>query len=97
MSKIDKTELIQKLTMGAFSANPEQLQAAVQALETKQSKRRLGTARQAAEILETCPTTVKRYRQRGLLEGIKIGQRRLRFDLDAVQRLADYGETGAQM
>lgn len=55
------------------------------------AKRRLGTARQAAAILETCPTTVKRYARRGLLEGIKIGARRLRFDLDEVQRLHDFG------
>lgn len=90
-TNLDKTALIQRLTTSAFSATPEQLESALKAIERRQEKRRLGTARQAAAILETCPATVKRYARRGLLEGIKIGQRRLRFDLDEVQRLADYG------
>ena len=90
-ANLDQTELIRRLTTSAFSANTEQLEHAIAAIERKQEKRRLGTAKQAAAILETCPTTVKRYARRGLLEGIKIGARRLRFDLDEVQRLADYG------
>lgn len=94
MQTKDKTALIQRLTSGAFSATPEQLEAAIKTLERKQEKRRLGTARQAAALLETCPTTVKRYAKRGLLTAIKIGKRRLRFDLDEVQQLCDFGTEG---
>ncbi len=52
-----------------------------------------GTVREAAAILRCHPRTVQRYARRGLLREIRITHRRVRYDLRAVERLAN-GLTG---
>ena len=61
------------------------------ALKRNPDKRRLGTVRAAAEILSCHPRTVHRYARRGLLHPVKITCRRIRFDLNEVERLASEG------
>lgn len=57
----------------------------------QRQRRRLGSAKQAAEILRCHPKTVYRYVQRGLLTAIHYSARRVRFDLDAVEEFAASG------
>lgn len=55
---------------------------------------RMGTVRQAAAILQVHPRTVARYGRQGLLRTVKYTCRRVRYDLNAVERFAQEG--GAQ-
>ncbi len=57
----------------------------------KRTTARLGTAKQAAEILGTCSRTVFRYARTGRLTAIRQSPRRIRFDLDQATRLATEG------
>lgn len=54
-------------------------------------RRRLGTARQAAEILGCHPKTVYRWAARGNLHPIRHSLRKVRFDLDEVEVFANHG------
>ena len=54
-------------------------------------KPRPGTIKQAAAILEVHPVTVRRYAQAGLLNPIRITQRKVRYDLNEVEQLANIG------
>lgn len=54
-------------------------------------KPRPGTIKQAAEILEVHPVTVRRYAQAGLLTPIRITARKVRYDLNEVEELARTG------
>ena len=69
----------------------EQAAAILAACKRKQARRRLGTKRDAAEILGLHPESIKRYARRGLLHPIKITARRIRYDLEECERLANYG------
>jgi hypothetical protein len=71
--------------------NQEQIERVLKACGTKQAKRRLGTKRDAAEILGLHPESIKRYARSGLLHPIKITARRVRYDLDECEHLANYG------
>jgi hypothetical protein len=71
--------------------NEEQIAAVMAACTRKQSYRRLGTKRDAAAILGLHPESIKRYARNGLLHPIKITARRVRYDLDECERLANYG------
>lgn len=73
-----------------LQAPPERLEAVLRAAQGN-DKRRPGTIRQAAEILKCNPRTVQRYADRGLLTAIRISPRRVRYDLNQVQRLAECG------
>ena len=57
-------------------------------------KPRPGTVRQAANILGAHPRTVARYARAGMLHTIRISPRRVRFDLNEVERLATRGIQG---
>ena len=57
------------------------------------AKPKPGTIRQAAEILQCNPRTVDRYAEQGLLRKIRISPRRIRYDLNEVERLAMNGAT----
>jgi len=59
-------------------------------------RRRLGTRRDAAAILGVHPGSIQRYERRGVLSAIRVSARRVRFDLDAVERLANYGTAGQE-
>lgn len=74
-----------------LSAPPERREAILAAARGPDSRPRPGTIKQAAEILGTCPRTVERYARRGLLTAIRITPRRVRYDLNAVERLAEQG------
>lgn len=68
------------------------LVAALSALNDSPPKvRKLGTKRQAAEILDAHPRTVDRYAKAGLLQPIRYSCRRIRWDLTACARLAAEG------
>ena len=54
-------------------------------------RRRLGTVRQAAEILGVHRRTIQRYAREGNLTAIYQSRRRVRYDLDEVERLASEG------
>jgi hypothetical protein len=71
--------------------SPEQVEAVLSAASRKQTRRRLGTKRDAAAILGLHPESIKRYARNGLLHPIKITARRVRYDLDECERLANYG------
>jgi excisionase family DNA binding protein len=53
--------------------------------------RRLGTVKQAADILGCCPKTVERVAKRGHLHPIRHSARKIRFDLDEVEAFSNQG------
>lgn len=71
--------------------SPDQRKAILRACEAEQPRRRLGTVRQAAAALDVCPKTIQRYAAMGLLRPVRITARRVRYDLDEVERLANHG------
>ena len=89
-----KTETLTTIR-GILAADPdtheEQIAAILAACRQKQLRRRLGTKRDAAEILGLHPESVKRYARRGLLHPITITARRVKYDLDECEKLANYG------
>ena len=54
-------------------------------------RRRLGTVRQAAEILGCHTRTIERYAKRGLVTPVQYSTRKIRYDLDEIEALADRG------
>lgn len=73
------------------TTTPEQRRAIIRACQRQHLRRKLGTVRQAADILQVHPRTVQRYERAGLLTAVRYSPRRIRYDLDQVQRLADEG------
>jgi len=73
-----------------LQAPPERLDAVLRAAQGT-DKRKPGTVKQAAEILQCNPRTVQRYADRGLLTQIRITPRRVRYDLNQVTMLAEMG------
>lgn len=71
--------------------SPDQRKAILRACQTERLRRKLGTVRQAAAILDVCPKTVQRYASMGLLHPVRVTRRRVRYDLDEVERLANEG------
>ncbi len=69
----------------------EQTAAILAACSRKQTHRRLGTKHDASRILGLHPESIKRYARRGLLHPIKITARRVRYDLDECEHLANFG------
>ncbi len=49
--------------------------------------RRMGTIKQAAEILDCCTGSVHRYAKRGLLKQYHLSKRKVRYDLNEVEAL----------
>lgn len=87
-------EIIEAAIRNDPEASPEQKQAILKVLNNRSSLRpKLITRKQAGEILDVCPETVKRYQKRGLLKAIKFTSRRLRYDEEAVIELARTGVT----
>jgi len=70
---------------------PKDRRPAIIAAAKGTQKPRPGTIRQAAEIGCCDPRTIARYAQRGLLTPIRITQRRVRYDLNQVERLFTQG------
>ena len=59
--------------------------------DPSRKRRRLGTKRDVAEILGCHPETVKRYAKRGALKPIHFSARKVRYDMDEVEALAERG------
>ncbi len=78
----------------AVMTAPAERQAAILAAARGTDRPRPGTIGQAAEILGCCKRSVERYARQGLLEQIRITPRKIRYDLNAVERLAERGAEG---
>jgi hypothetical protein len=74
-----------------LQAPPERQAAIIAAAAGGTPKARPGTIRQAAEIGACNPRTIQRYADQGLLHPIRISPRRVRFDLNEVERLFTMG------
>jgi hypothetical protein len=83
-----QTELA-KLALASLS--PTERAALLRELTPALPRRRLGTRRDVAAILGIHAGSVQRYERRGDLQPIRVSARRIRFDLDAAERLANYG------
>ncbi len=59
--------------------------------EFRPEKPRMGTVRQAAKILDCHVKTVQRYAARGILHAVYITRRKVRYDLNEVERLLIQG------
>ena len=86
-------ELIKNVLAADETIPPEAAQTIIQELRTSSviRKARPGTIKQAAEILQVHPVTVRRYAQAGLLTPIRITARKVRYDLNEVEELANRG------
>ena len=60
-------------------------------LEGKPPRRKLIPTREACEILDCHPITLRRLEKRGHLKAIRLSARKIRWDLDEIQNFADYG------
>ncbi len=78
------------LIQAVLDAPPERAEAIIKAARGDE-KPRPGTLKQAAAILDCCPTTVMRYARKGLLHPARITKRKVRYDLVEVERLAARG------
>ncbi len=58
------------------------------------TKKRLGTLKQAAAILQCDPRTVSRYVVKGRISAIWHSRRKVRYDLDEIERFASRGTSG---
>ena len=88
---------IRAILAADVDTTPADVEIAVNAITTSSNKKRvMGTKRDAAEILGIHPESVKRYARRGLLHPIHITARRVRYDLNECQHLADYGAVTVQ-
>ena len=59
--------------------------------EFRPEKPRMGTVRQAARILDCHVKTVQRYAAMGILHAVYITRRKVRYDLNEVERLLIQG------
>lgn len=84
---------IRALLQGDPTVSNDQQQSILKACREQAShvKKRVGSARQAAEILQCHPKTVYRYVSRGALRPIRLSSRKVRFDLEEVESFATNG------
>lgn len=87
---------IRALLQSDATVTREQQQGILKACRdpTSQPKKRVGTVRQAADLLQCHPKTVYRYVARGILRPIRMSARKVRFDLDQVDAFAANGLPG---
>ena len=60
-------------------------------LEGKSPRRKLISTRDACEILDCHPVTLRRLEKRGYVRAIRLSARKIRWDRDEIQNFADYG------
>lgn len=86
-------ELIKNVLSTDETVLPNESNALLKTLKTASEGRnpRPGTIKQAADILDVHPVTVRRYAQAGLLTPIRITCRKVRYDLNEVKNLANSG------
>lgn len=78
------------LIEAVITAPPER-RAAILAAARGSDRVRMGTARDAAAILNTCARTVERYAATGAFPRVHLSPRKVRYDLAAVERFATTG------
>lgn len=92
-------ELIKNVLAADETILPADAQTIVKQLTASRIGRKVrpGTIKQAAEILKVHPVTVRRYAQAGLITPIRITARKVRYDLNEVEDLANTGsDTGVR-
>ena len=72
------------------TVDSEQRQRILQACKTRLAAR-MGTAREAAEILGCHVRTLERYAEAGRLRRVHLSPRKIRYDLNEVTRFAREG------
>ena len=89
----DVLSVIKLLIENDRSVPEEQRLRILAACRTKPAtaRRRLGTVKQAAEILGCCTRSVERYAKQGCFLSIHHSARKVRYDLDEVQGFANQG------
>ena len=85
---MDKAELIAQILQA-----PEEKVAAAMAALKGAAKRKPIQPKEAAQILGCCRRTLLRFERLGKLHRIQVSQRKIRYDLNEVERLA-YGDGG---
>ena len=70
---------------------PQERRDAILKAATGSDKPRMGTAREAAAILDACTKTVERYAAQGAFPRVHLSPRKVRYDLTAVSRFAETG------
>ncbi|MBU0676920.1 MAG: helix-turn-helix domain-containing protein [Verrucomicrobia bacterium] len=89
--KTETKTTIETILNADGSLSDSEREVITKALAGGNTRRRMGTARQAAEILGVHPRTVHRYARMGLLHPARQTARRIRFDLEEVSRLSTEG------
>ena len=86
-------DLIKNVLSTDETISPEQAMDILKHLQKTKAGRkpRPGTIRQAAEILDVHPVTIRRYAKAGLLTPIRITCRKVRYDLNEVEELGNLG------
>lgn len=86
-------ELIKNVLSTDETVLPEDAQKILKQLAAVniEKKPRPGTIREAARILDVHPVTVRRYANAGLLNPIRISSRKVRYNLNEVEHLAQAG------
>ncbi len=83
---------IQSVAIADPATTPEDVKRIVAACRAVTPKtKRMGTVSDAAEILGVHPRTVQRYERMGLFKAIRITRRRVRYDMDNIDRLSTEG------
>jgi len=84
---------IRALIQSDATVSREQQQSILKAChdQLSPSKKRIGTVKQAAAVLQCHPKTVYRYVSRGALHPIRMSARKVRFDLDEVESFTTNG------
>jgi len=80
------------------SITPEHRREIIKVCSRDPSRRRkrLGTAREVSVLLGCCSRTVERYARQGLLKPIRYSPRKIRYDMDEVERLVEQGIDGGE-
>ena len=82
---------IQSVASADATTTPEHVQRVVAACRTESQKPRMGTVRDAAELLGVHPRTIQRYERLGILKAVRITSRRIRYNMNELERLAAKG------
>jgi hypothetical protein len=81
-----QTQLIEAVLQAGENRHEAILKAA-----TGSDKPRMGTAKDAAAILGACVRTVERYARQGAFPRVHLSPRKVRYDLNAVERFSQVG------
>jgi len=89
---LDLNKARERLTHVVFNGDPETIARLLDACKApKRTAVRLGSAKQAAELLGACVKTVYRYADAGHITRIRLSKRKIRFDMNEIEELAARG------